>query len=150
MLSCFSHVRLFVTLWSVACQAPWDSPGKNAGVGCHALLRGIFPSQGLNPDLLHCRQIFLPTELQGKPPKECWSGLPCPPPGDLPEPGADPRPPRCRRVLYRLSHGGQDAELAPPVAALYCTQGSCACAGFIPICLQVFRLRYHSRDVTSV
>ena len=27
---------------------PWDSPGKNTGVGCHVLLQGIFPTQGLN------------------------------------------------------------------------------------------------------
>ena len=33
-----------------------DSPGKNTGVGCHALPQGIFPTQGLNPSLLHCRQ----------------------------------------------------------------------------------------------
>ena len=32
---------------------PWDSPGKNTGVGCHALLQGIFPIQGLNPSILH-------------------------------------------------------------------------------------------------
>ena len=31
---------------------PWDSPGKNTGVGCHFLLKRIFPSQGLNPYLL--------------------------------------------------------------------------------------------------
>ena len=31
---------------------PWNSPGKNTGVGCHALLQGIFPAQGLNPHLL--------------------------------------------------------------------------------------------------
>ena len=35
-----------------------DSPGKNTGVGCHALLQGIFPAQRLNPGLLHCRQIL--------------------------------------------------------------------------------------------
>ena len=35
-----------------------DSPGKNAGVGCHALLQRIFPTQGLNPGLPHCRQIL--------------------------------------------------------------------------------------------
>ena len=34
-----------------------DSPGKNTGVGCHALLQGIFPIQGSNPGLLHCRKI---------------------------------------------------------------------------------------------
>ena len=32
---------------------PWDSPGKNTGEGCHALLQGIFPTQVLNPRLLH-------------------------------------------------------------------------------------------------
>ena len=31
------------------------SPGKNTGVGCHGLLQGVFPSQELNPGLLHCR-----------------------------------------------------------------------------------------------
>ena len=35
-----------------------DSPGKNTGVGCHALLQGIFPTQGSIPALLHCRQIL--------------------------------------------------------------------------------------------
>ena len=44
-----------------------DSPGKNTGVGCYALLQGIFPTQGLNPGLPHCRQILLPCEPQGKP-----------------------------------------------------------------------------------
>ena len=36
--------------------SPWDSPGKNTGVGCHFLLQGIFPTQGLNSGLPHCRQ----------------------------------------------------------------------------------------------
>ena len=36
-----------------------DSPGKNTGVSCHSLLQQIFPTQGLNPGLLHCRWIFL-------------------------------------------------------------------------------------------
>ena len=51
MLSHFSHVRLFVTLWTVACQPP------------------------------------LSVGLSGQ---EYWSGLPCPPPGDLPDPGIKP------------------------------------------------------------
>ena len=37
---------------------PWDSPGKNTGVGCPSLLQGIFLMQGLNPELPHCRQIL--------------------------------------------------------------------------------------------
>ena len=51
VLSCSSHVQLFVTPWTVACQAPL--------------------SMGFS------RQ-------------EYWSGLPCPPPGDLPDPGTEP------------------------------------------------------------
>ena len=51
MLSCFSPVRLCVTLWTVACQAPLS--------------------------LGFSRQDY-------------WSGLPCPPPGDLPNLGAEP------------------------------------------------------------
>ena len=35
-----------------------DSPGKNTGVGCHALLQGIFPTQGSNPGLPYCGRIF--------------------------------------------------------------------------------------------
>ena len=33
-------------------SGPWDSPGKNTGMGYHFLLQGIFPTQGLNPSLL--------------------------------------------------------------------------------------------------
>ena len=44
-----------------------DSPGKNTGVGCHALLQGIFPTQGLNPGLPHCRQILYCLSHQGSP-----------------------------------------------------------------------------------
>ena len=36
----------------------WDSPGKNTGVGCYALLQGIFPTQRSNPGLPHCRRIL--------------------------------------------------------------------------------------------
>ena len=47
------------TPWTVACQAPlsmglsWDYPSKIIGVDCHFLLKGIFPTQGFNPCLLH-------------------------------------------------------------------------------------------------
>ena len=39
--------------WPTRLLCPWHSPGKNAGVGCYALLHGVFPTQGLNPYLLH-------------------------------------------------------------------------------------------------
>ena len=47
VLSC---VRLLVT---PRLLCPWDSPGKNTGMGCHFLLQGIFPTQGWNLGLLH-------------------------------------------------------------------------------------------------
>ena len=46
---------------------PWDSLGKNTGVGCHALLQGIFPTQGLNTGLPHCRRILYCLSQQGSP-----------------------------------------------------------------------------------
>ena len=52
---------------------PWDSPGKNTGVGCHALLQGIFPTQGSNPHLLcllRCRRVLSPLNHRGSPAAE--------------------------------------------------------------------------------
>ena len=51
MLSHFSHVRVFATPWTVAHQTPpsMDFPGKNIGVGCHALLQGNLPNSGIEP-----------------------------------------------------------------------------------------------------
>ena len=45
--------------------SPWDFPGKNTGVGCHFLLQGIFPTQGLNPGLPHCRQALYSLSHRG-------------------------------------------------------------------------------------
>ena len=42
-----------------------DSPGQNTGVGCHALLQGIFPTHGSNPGLLHCKWILYQLSYQG-------------------------------------------------------------------------------------
>ena len=44
-----------------------DSPGKSTGVGCHALLQGIFSTQELNQGLLHCRQILYHLSHQRSP-----------------------------------------------------------------------------------
>ena len=130
---------------------PWDSPGKHTDVGCHALLQGICPTQGLNLHLLClllCRlspgwgepiyvtyiyiyiYIYIaflffasllcvihvfkvkvliaqsyPTLCEpvdyshqaslsvGLSRQQYWSGLPFPPPGDLPDPGIEPGSP---------------------------------------------------------
>ena len=62
-LSSVSHSVVSDSLWPHGLQSarllcPWNSPGKNTGVGCHSLLQRIFLTQGSNPGLLHCRQIL--------------------------------------------------------------------------------------------
>ena len=54
-------------LWTVArwLVYPWNFSGKNTGVGCHFLLQEIFPTQGLNLGLLHCRQTLYHLSHQG-------------------------------------------------------------------------------------
>ena len=76
-VSHISRVWLFVTLSTVAHQplSLWASPSKNTAMGCHALLQGIFQTQGLNlclPSLLHCR--FFSAEPSGKPQNNCTQG----------------------------------------------------------------------------
>ena len=69
MLSHFSHIRFFATTWTVS-SVHGDSPGKDIGVGCHALLQGIFLTQGLNPHLLcllHGQEGSLPLVALGSP-----------------------------------------------------------------------------------
>ena len=65
--------QLCLTLYdSTNCSPPGSSVhgsslGKNTGVACHALLQGIFPTQGLNPGLPNCRQILYHLSHQGSP-----------------------------------------------------------------------------------
>ena len=47
--------------------SPWNSSGQNTGVGSLSLFQGIFPTQGSNPGLLHCRWIFYQLNHQGSP-----------------------------------------------------------------------------------
>ena len=61
-----------VTLWSLAHQCPWDSPGKNTGMDCHFFLQGVFLTQGTNLSLLHlltCQAYSLPLSHLGSPVK---------------------------------------------------------------------------------
>ena len=64
---CVSHAVMFDSLQPhgllpARLLCPWNSPGKDTGVDYPSLLQGIFLTQGLNPGLLHGRQIFLPSE----------------------------------------------------------------------------------------
>ena len=52
--------------WPTRFLCPWGFSRQDTGVGCHALLQGIFSTQGLNPGLPHCRWIFLPSEPPGE------------------------------------------------------------------------------------
>ena len=69
VLSCFSHVWLCVTLWTIACQAPLSMTFSRqeywSVLPC--LLQGIFPTQGLNPHLSHWQGDYLPLVPPGSP-----------------------------------------------------------------------------------
>ena len=52
-------------LWPARLLCPWDSPGKDTGVGSLSLLQGVLPTQGSNPGLLLCRQILYHLSHQG-------------------------------------------------------------------------------------
>ena len=69
VLSHCGCIQLFLTPWTISHQAPlsMDFPDKNTGECCHFLLHRIFPTQGLNPHLLHCRWILLPLTHWGSP-----------------------------------------------------------------------------------
>ena len=67
-----SHVQLLATfgLQPAGLFSPWDFPGKDAGVGCHFLLQGIFHIQGSNLSLLHWQVDLFTTEPPGRPKDE--------------------------------------------------------------------------------
>ena len=97
----------FAVLWLVAqscltlcdptdCSLPspsvhGNSPGKTTGVGYYAPLQGIFPTQGWNPGLPHCRWILYCLSHQGSPRIVEWQCIPSP--GDLPNLGIKPGSP---------------------------------------------------------
>ena len=57
-------------------HSPWNSPGQNTGVGCHALLQGIFPTQGSSPGLPHCGWILYQLSHRGSPKILKWVAYP--------------------------------------------------------------------------
>ena len=83
----------------------WNSPGQNIGVGSSSLLQRIFPTQGLNPGLLHCRWILSVWVT-----REARVAIPFP--SDLPDPGIKPRSPAMQAdtLLSELFKQCQEAE----------------------------------------
>ena len=63
-----SHSVMSSVLQPHGLYSPWNSPGKNTGVCTLSLLQGVFPTEGSNPGLPHCRPILyqLSPEIQGK------------------------------------------------------------------------------------
>ena len=63
------------SLWPHGLYSPWHFPGQNTGVGSLSLLQGIFPTQGLNPGLPHCRRILYLLSHKGSPKILSWSPI---------------------------------------------------------------------------
>ena len=59
-----------------ALYSPWNSPSQNTGVGSLSLFQGIFPTQGWNPCLPHCRQILYQLSHKGSPSILEWVAYP--------------------------------------------------------------------------
>ena len=59
-------------LWPTRLIHPRGFPGKNTGMGCHFLFQGLFPTQGSNPGLPHCRQTLYRLSHQGFPIQSLW------------------------------------------------------------------------------
>ena len=64
---CESHLVVPNPLCPHGLYSPWNSPGQNTGAGNLSLLQGIFPTQGWNSDLPHCRQMFYQLSHKGSP-----------------------------------------------------------------------------------
>ena len=63
----WSHSVVSDSLRPHGLYSPWNSPGQNTGVGSLSLLQGIFPTQGSNPGLPHCRWILYQLSYEGSP-----------------------------------------------------------------------------------
>ena len=91
------------TPWAI--HSSWNSPGQNTGAGSLSLLQGIFPTQGLNLDLMHCRWILYRAEPPGKP-KNTGVGSLSLLQGIFPTQESNRGLPHCRQILYQLSYRG--------------------------------------------
>ena len=64
------------SLWPHELYSPWNSPGQINAVGSLSILQGIFPTQGSNPGLLHCRWVLYQLGHQGSPRILEWVAYP--------------------------------------------------------------------------
>ena len=71
-----SHLVVSDSLRPHELYSPWNSPDQNNGVGSLSLLQGIFPTQGSNPGLPHCRRILYQLSHKGSPRMLEWVAYP--------------------------------------------------------------------------
>ena len=104
--------QLYPTLFNpMDCSPPGssvhgDSPDKYTGVGSNALIQGIFPTQGSNPALPHCRQILYYLSHQESPRIRDWVAYPLLQ-GIFPTQESNQGLLHCRQILYQLSYQGR-------------------------------------------
>ena len=84
---------------------PMDYTVQNIGVGSHSLLQRIFPTQGLNPGLPHCRQILYQLSHEGSPWILEWVAYPFSR-GIFPTKESNWSLQHCRQILYQLCYQG--------------------------------------------
>ena len=83
--------------------SPWNSPGQNTGVGDFSLLQEIFPAQGLDQGLPHCRQILYCLSHQGVGSLSLLQQI-------VPTQESNQGLLHCRWILYQLSYQGSPAK----------------------------------------
>ena len=101
-------------------HSSWNSPGQNTGVGSLSLLQGIFPTQGSNPGLPHCRWILYQLSHEGSPRILDWVVYP------FSSGSSQPRNRtgvswHCQQILYQLSYEGSPIYILKNIYFLICT-----------------------------
>ena len=98
-----SHSVVFNSLRPHRLYSPWNSPGQNTGVCSLSVLQGIFPTQGSNPGLQHCRQICYQLSHKGSPRILEWVAYPLLQ-WIFPTQELNQGLLHCRKILYQLSY----------------------------------------------
>ena len=126
-----SHSVVSDSLQPHGLYSPWNSQCQNTGVGGLSFLQGIFPTQGWNPGLPHCRWILYQLSHKGSP--RIWSEQPISSPGHLPDSGINWGLLHCRWILYQLSHQGRPSYIEATAKQLLDVSLRCwiACAAVI-------------------
>ena len=113
------------SFWPQGLYSPWDSPGQNPGVGSLSLLQGIFPTEGSNPGLPHCRQILYQLSHQGSSRILEWVASPFS--SELPDPGIEPGSPALQADSLPTERPGKPLRsaagvqfLEPKGASIFC------------------------------